>query len=71
MLTIRLFKEMVQKGLTIIGSDDPDVRLGLVEMLEFYELWKGKLLKVSRDWETALGGSRLVAESMLYGEVGC
>lgn len=51
MLNIRLFKEMAKKGLTIIGSDDPDVRLGLVEMLEFYEFWERELPKVFRDWD--------------------
>ena len=33
------------------GSDDPGVRLGLVEMLEFYEFWERELPKVFRDWD--------------------
>lgn len=51
MQNIRLFKEMAKKGLTIIGSDDPSVRLGLVEMLEFYAFWEHELPKVFRDWD--------------------
>ena len=51
MLNIKLFKEMAKKGLTIVGSDDPGVRLGLVEMLEFYEFWERELPKVFRDWD--------------------
>lgn len=50
-LSIRLFKEMAEKGLDIIGSDVPNVRLGLVEMLEFYDFWERELPKVFRDWE--------------------
>lgn len=50
-LSIRLFKEMAEKGLAIIGSDDPEVRLGLVEMREFYDFWERELPKVFRDWE--------------------
>jgi len=50
-LGTRLFKEMAEKGLAIIGSDDPDVRLGLIEMREFYDFWERELPKVFHDWE--------------------
>lgn len=50
-LGIKLFKEMAEKGLAIIDSDDPDVRRGLIEMLEFYDFWERELPKVFRDWE--------------------
>lgn len=63
MLNIKLFKEMAQKGLTIVKSDDPDVRLGLVEMLEFYEFWEGELPKVFRDWETARAERQAASET--------
>ncbi len=50
-LGVRLFKDMAEKGLAIVGSDDPEVRRGLAEMLEFFDFWQRELPKVFRDWE--------------------
>lgn len=66
-LGIKLFKEMAEKGLAIIGSDDPDVRLGLTEMLEFYDFWERELPKVFRDWEVEHQNRKLPGTSIAKG----
>lgn len=62
-LGVRLFREMADKGLIIVGEGDPEVRRGLAEMLEFFDFWERELPKVFRDWELELqkrklGGTR-------------
>lgn len=49
--SVRLFKEMAERGLAVVGSDDPDVQLGLVEMYECFEFWERELPKVFKDWD--------------------
>jgi DNA-binding MarR family transcriptional regulator len=50
-ISVRTFKEMAERGLALIGSDDPEVRLGLVEMYECFEFWERELPKVFADWD--------------------
>ena len=54
--------EMAEKGLTIVGSDDPGVRLGLLEMREFFDFWERELPKVFRDWEAERAQRLTLAE---------
>lgn len=48
---ISVLRQLADKGLEIIDSDDPAVRLGLEEMQEFYAFWEREFPAVFAKWE--------------------
>lgn len=44
-------RQMAERGLAIIDSDDPEVRRGLEEMRDFYTYWEHEFPKLFRRWE--------------------
>ncbi len=44
------FQRMASRGLDLLETDDPDVRRGLVEMLEFYTYFEREQPKILQGW---------------------
>lgn len=51
MKAITVLRQLADKGLEIIETDDPAVRLGLEEMQEFYLFWEREFPAVFAKWE--------------------
>lgn len=47
----RQFREMAEQGLRLLESDDPEVRLGLEEMRDFYAFVEREFPKVFERWD--------------------
>lgn len=47
---VRQFKEMARRGLELLETDDPEARVGLAEMLEFYEFFEQEHPKILENW---------------------
>jgi DNA-binding transcriptional regulator GbsR (MarR family) len=51
---ITLFREMAEKGLGLIQSDDPEVRRGLEEMRDYFAYWERAFPRLLEEWEGEL-----------------
>ena len=47
----RLYREMAERGLSLLESNDPDVRRGLEEMRAFYSFVEREFPRVFERWE--------------------
>ncbi len=54
---LRVFRELAEQGLKLLGSEDPEARLGLEEMRDFYAFAEREFPGVFERWE-ALKASR-------------
>lgn len=48
---IREFRALAERGLDLVGPADPEVRMSLEEMRDFYEFWEEHIYEVLRAWE--------------------
>jgi DNA-binding transcriptional regulator GbsR (MarR family) len=44
-------REIAEKGLNLLDSDDPEARRGLQEMRDFYAFWENELAAARERWE--------------------
>lgn len=47
-------RQMAEKGLELLESDDPEVRRGLEEMRDYYSYWERVFPRLLKRWEQAL-----------------
>lgn len=45
------FRELAEKGLTLLDSDDPEVARGLTEMRDYFAYWEGVFPALVAAWE--------------------
>ena len=50
------FRQLAEKGLNIVGSDDPEVLRGLVEMRDYFTYWEKAYPEAIEKWEKEQGG---------------
>ena len=59
MALIGVFQQMAERGLKLLGSDDPEAKRNLEEMRDFYGFWEKELPAALARWdEKKRGGSR-------------
>ena len=51
MEALRSFREMAERGLELLDSQDPDARRSLEEMRDFYAYWEREMPAVLERWE--------------------
>jgi len=49
--SLRHFREMAERGLKLMDSEDPDARRSLEEMRDFYVYWEREMPAVLERWE--------------------
>lgn len=48
---IAAFREMAERGLEVLGSDNPEARRGLEEMRDYYAYWEKEFPLIFEKWE--------------------
>ena len=56
----RLYREMAERGLGLLESDDPEVRRGLEEMRDFYAFVEREFPKVFERWDALKASKELI-----------
>lgn len=51
MAAVTLFKQLAEKGLRVVDSDDPEVRRGLEEMRDFFSYWEEAFPSIFEHWQ--------------------
>lgn len=51
---VRRFRELAERGLDLLETDDPEVRRGLIEMRDFFAFFEREHPKILEDWQQEL-----------------
>ena len=60
---LRQFRSLAERGLALLESDDPDVRLGLEEMRDFYAFAEREFPKLLERWDALKASEEALVEA--------